>query len=497
MTHEEFRRVSDPGLSRPLVKKPAVSTQDIESLYQKTGEKLSGPVEVRWAWKYNDLKPRVYYAIGASCYHAAKYVRPIFNELCDLLRSTNRRTRYSSHRLESLRNNATFFIYDYTSFTSELTELKFFVEKLSDFLRDVQVTIIDSFAGPTSVSLGDLLSEYNTVCNFEGIFDLGPIMGLAEDVICQAKTGMLGVYGNIVGCTTIHGWCLTTLCRSEDRCNAVGDDAEGEHYDPEDTIPLFPALQVLGAIAEDKTKRWTGDIETTFDEDPQDAQWQFLKRPITRWGNRILTGHLLQIPNMAYVVDVTNEYRTVPFPSIDERRHSYCSQTGKLLDQIYSLGDALAEDDIEIFKEHLYFGYRELGLAVWGAPSGHYEDKTLAIPIIDNSNVWKSVRWTDALLDRYGDGLWMLPELATAPGGIPFRVTIGDCFESASCRALQWALQMGLLVRESKNELVYIMDDRSRVEDFLFGRAIPLYQWCVVESLPEWWFNLSCNLVYT
>jgi hypothetical protein len=57
------------------------TTCEAEEFYAEEGYLPDGPCEMRYAWKYNDLKPRVYYAQGLSAYKASRYVHDIFDSL--------------------------------------------------------------------------------------------------------------------------------------------------------------------------------------------------------------------------------------------------------------------------------------------------------------------------------------------------------------------------------------------------------------------------------
>jgi hypothetical protein len=65
--------IETTGVHFTVTKRIHISTGDLETFYMETGQETSGPCEVRAAWKYNDLKPRIYYAIGASAYFSSKH----------------------------------------------------------------------------------------------------------------------------------------------------------------------------------------------------------------------------------------------------------------------------------------------------------------------------------------------------------------------------------------------------------------------------------------
>jgi hypothetical protein len=60
---------------------PNISQRDLIRHYHVTGEKIQGPMEMRWAWRYNDLKPRVYYCGGGDALWPCLYIKPIIKDL--------------------------------------------------------------------------------------------------------------------------------------------------------------------------------------------------------------------------------------------------------------------------------------------------------------------------------------------------------------------------------------------------------------------------------
>jgi hypothetical protein len=122
----------------------------IEQLYSLTGWKISGPTEVRWAFRYNDLRPRVYFARGSDQYYASHYIQQILNIILDLFPPVNRRFRYLIDVIR-LSQHDTLFIYDYSSFTSILHEIRNFTASLSRYFADVVVSLVDSHRGVIQV----------------------------------------------------------------------------------------------------------------------------------------------------------------------------------------------------------------------------------------------------------------------------------------------------------------------------------------------------------
>jgi len=227
---------------------------DIEQIYMRTGFKISGPVEMRSAWKYNDLKPRIYYASGPSSHHASKVIQLIFNVLVDSLENTHIFLRHRPSFIGSL-DEAVLFVYDYASLTSNLHEIRNFTARLADFFQDVMITVVDSHHGPSKQSVGDILRSYNAECNISPDFDVSELLELNE-IMLSHNCGMLGVPGNISSCTLWHGIHLAMILDSLSSCKVVGDDAIGKLLLDQGftRITLLEALQNIGKVSASKTE---------------------------------------------------------------------------------------------------------------------------------------------------------------------------------------------------------------------------------------------------
>jgi hypothetical protein len=247
---------------------------------------IEGPTEMRMAFKYNDLRPRCYFAQGPSQYYSSRYVQPIFNIILDCVDPVGRFSRFNTSGVRA-EPDEDIFIYDYASFTSRLVELPAFIAELAEFYRDINVTLFDTYQGRISVNLGDLLDQYNKSCNFLQPFVLAQNIDKAafeENVVLYHQSGMLGVPGNISSCTLLHGMYLVMLCMDlMARC--VGDDAIGK-------LPLIDRgmlhrhLEGIGDIAVEKMEIWRHiPLEV---HDPETTTLTYTKRPITRIGDRVL-----------------------------------------------------------------------------------------------------------------------------------------------------------------------------------------------------------------
>jgi len=285
---------------------------DLEIVYHKYGIRISGVTEMRWSWKYNVLKPRVYYARGPDVYYDSKYIQSIFNLLIDALPQCNRWSRYDISSL-NMTANSRLFIYDYASFTSVLEEIRNFTAAIADFLRGCIVTIIDTYHGPVQVDAGVLVDQFNEACNNRPEFDIGFMTwekhdGLESSIVTHT-CGMLGVPGNISSCTLLHTMHLIMVLE-ELGCKVVGDDAGGVTLKGPDEI--LELLQNIGVCNPDKVEAWDEVSEAFKEENPAvDTTWHYTKRPIDRVGDRVYQGFQVIWPPACLVLDLEDQFHTV------------------------------------------------------------------------------------------------------------------------------------------------------------------------------------------
>jgi len=310
-----------------------VTCQDLERLYRETGFLVDGPVEMRQAWKYNDLKPRVYFARGGTTYHASKYIQGVFNILIDCFEECHRYNRFQEPRSFTLGKDDVTIIYDYASFTSTLDEIRNFIHGLAVYMRDVEITVIDSRDGPIQVNLGDLLMEYNAKCNDHAEFDASVAHPSLESLFHTC--GMLGVPGNIFSCTLLHGIHLRFIA-GEDNSRTVGDDAKLyitlSISDGEEKI-IHNQLTGIGELQEEKM--------FTFPEQDPEAQheidkntYHFVKRPYYRIGPRMFSGRLITLPNPADIIGFEDAFHTKAAKDLPTQAKKYRKQLDRLIDQI-------------------------------------------------------------------------------------------------------------------------------------------------------------------
>jgi len=281
-----------------------ISANTMLRLYHHEGIKIIGTTELRSAWKYNLLTPRIYYAMGPTDFWASCYIQPIFNIILDSFPAVHRRERFYHESIDFA--NMVAFIYDYSSFTSNLSSLYQFLIHLADFYQDVMITIVDVSYGPMDVSLADLLVEYANVTSKCPVVDLHRFVvdALGNPTDFTHHTGMLGVPGNISASTLLHGLFLMIIT-SPGFCKCVGDDAIGAYISL--TSELYQHLSSLAPLNDEKMDFWDPS-----ERDALDHAWKYLKRPIFRINDRMISGSIFEIPPLQIMLNLPDQYGRIP-----------------------------------------------------------------------------------------------------------------------------------------------------------------------------------------
>jgi len=507
-TRDQFFQLSYPHLQTWQLPTHQVSTSHLESLYARTGMVAEGPCEVRYAWKYNDLKPRVYYAIGGSAYHAAKLVRPIFDSLCALSRSTNPTTRYSFAGFPLLDFSSDIFvIYDYSAFTSRLVDFKGFVDELAVYLQGVKVTTFDTKDGIKEEDVGQILQYYNDVCNKDGAYSLTRLSKSSDGqptVICHHHVaGMLGVFGNIVGSTALHGIVGVQICGADENGNFIGDDAGivctevgecGKDW-------VFAGIRTIGDIADPKF-----EIFEANDEDFElGDSWHYTKRPIHLSKFGIEQGWMPEFPIIAQARAQRPDHVTVETPSIILRRRIFIRQVARYLNALHQHQSEVSESDWGIVLSILKRCYQELGLSIHGSlPKREYRyqsrppgDPFHVVPPL-KEEVLKEGWWNVLKQNTDHSGLIQLPRLDGADD-LPSVLEEGCIFHYRGNKVLALLEKIGVVSKQVVYQERMITEETLELLDmYLQGSIRPVYTYQVLESYEPWssyflWSNPSAR----
>ncbi|QPB44672.1 hypothetical protein [Tulasnella ambivirus 4] len=313
-----------------LEEEEQVTTLSLQKLYFEKGYQVPGPMELRTAWKYNDLKPRVYYASGGTGYFASCILRSIIKMMLSILPCTHPNLRYDVTRVTAVRPIQTdeyLVTYDYASFTTSLSELKYFVDALSRFFRGTKVKVLDFYQGVIEEDLGDYLLAYNHTVNVHPAFDVNRIK---EDLFWvpsyhQLRSGMLGIQGNIGLSTILHGIHISRFADGHQHICCVGDDCLDRVHRDQYT-EYIQHVNILGEISPDRFTTWV--CPPGYYEEEQftgeDETFPFCKRPtlINAFGE-VETEYLPPFPNIAALLDIHDDYHTPQFGLLRSTKPNY------------------------------------------------------------------------------------------------------------------------------------------------------------------------------
>lgn len=489
---QQLSRQSLGNLQLEITKDYAESLDDVELLYHETGFKLEGPIEVRVAWKYLDLKPRVYYAQGPSVYHASKFIQEFCNILVDCFPPVHRYNRFETPTEIILSDHVRLAIYDYASFTSKLHEIRRFCQALAFFFRDTVVRIVDTYQGVISVPLGALLQEYTEVCNESAVFDIHRLSPSLEpgEILLVHNCGALGVPGNISLCTLLHGIHTCISRQSLLSSRVVGDDALTQ-------VEMLPCpvyawqefvdqMQNVGDISAEKFEFWDDEKE---DDDPDAEGWHYTKRPITRMSDRILRGELFVWPSLANIAGLTDGYHTEPLPSLYHRRKKFLTQWKRFLTNIH-----VSNVSVPHTTCLLVVAFQDAAWKMLNLPATRYgpillpDGQRFIVPRrMSVDDIGSS--WVDFMLDGTSEGVYgkhLLPKFAGVPDAWTGVET--ERFESRSTRLLSLLVRLGYLEKTLKREEIELTPymSRSILTQYLELDYDFCYDYVVLRDVPAW-----------
>jgi len=440
----------------------SITTFDLEHHYATTGEQTQGPCEVRQVWRFNELKPRFYYAQGATSYHASKYMKQIANVFMDSNPSTRtaNRTDPTSYINMTYNDQNHVVIWDLTSFTTNLSELPFFLSHLiqaidQEFGDSATIPIIDLRDGLQHVKLQDLMQTYLEECTIGSEFSIERLTDIQpgfDDIYRSQNSGLLGVPGNIGFSTTLHGYIAAQLLGPENTV-AIGDDAIGCVDDPES---LIQHIQELGIIQREKF----GVMGPH--EDGQVQSIRFLKRLMTRENDGLFLHSLLPLPIMPLLTQVIPEHNLRP------RDFEYRDRVKKIVVIAYSLNmnpefaDALEDPTFRTLSQHYFMKlYNTHSLPPRGALPGHFVIRPdgdrvripwLIPPIIIKPTPGIQLTWLKQLF-MDSTGYYELPAFHSPEQLIVPRFVPGDVFLATKSRALTILEDFGVVRLENHVEL--------------------------------------------
>jgi len=481
---------------------------DLEVHYMQTGQQIRGPVEMRSVWRYNDIKPRIYYATGGTMYFISRYMRDIVYELVNILPSTNVNSRFDISRVTSypLGENEVVITYDYSSFTTSLSELKYFLHRLGLELQGTKVRVLDFNLGIITLDVGELLLEYNEVANYHGAFDVGRVT-LTEpgNIMHQNRSGMLGVQANIGLSTLLHGIYLASVIDNCPNQSVVGDDALYRCLRSQmasTTHHVQNLLQKEDAIPDEKFSTFVP--ETSYYEEPfiPAVGWQYLKKPLTIDGYGYLQqGHLNAFPNLASLFDISDDFHVSSSTDPSTRLSSYTTQLGSFMRKCSrEFGDQTSIEDIETVLYVVKRVYQDCGLPDTGALPGFTTSQATHVSRDFRGVVNRGFTpplaiesftedWVDVLFREFQGQSFIYPRYSDVRRHAEFCTGVGQEFDCTTHRIQKIVVQMRIFEANLPSVVYNVSEDEGIIIKEIFSGAMrPFYHFKVVAE-PPYWYN--------
>jgi hypothetical protein len=326
-----------------------VTTADLQLLEYRLGVKIQGPCEVRRHFKFNDIKPRIYFAQGGTAFFNSRYMKYVAVELMESISATTMKNRddpiYFLNTYSSWDDNIV-MNWDLSSFTSTLQELRHFLHCFNRVLERrygrAQVSIFDWKTGSTQVSLVKMIDEYNNNMNYHPDFSLIRLADIHEtqgSTLSSRNGGLLGVPGNIGFSTFLHGLVSERAC-GDGNAICVGDDAMAVGSTRSLEI-LKQDISRIGRIAPEK-----------FDEIKFYEDTKFLKRRVEFNPNGLVIDKLLfSIPVTYDFLGIEPYGRTTTNTPWIRRCKRMCQTFGAELWKFLSFTMETTDQDIKDFAQ--------------------------------------------------------------------------------------------------------------------------------------------------
>jgi hypothetical protein len=477
------------------VSKPYTRTVDLEIFYGETGIEIPGNCELRKGWKFNDLKPRLYYAQGGKDYFRSRYLKKFAVLLMESIPTTTVNVRTKPSNYLNVENSDFITTWDFTSFTTTLSELKFFLEGIIDGLETFNpddVELFDYHKGRVMISPIQLLAEYNESVNLLSRFSAHRLSNfLFHDEmpleLAQQNSGMLGVAGNIGFSTALHGAIVHSLTNDYNGV-CVGDD--GLAITPiEPSEALIPTLTMLGNIHPEKFTGLQPNIQ---------GPMLFLKRGLYRYPNQgLVFDTMLNFPISVYVDHVFGHREPAKHMDTKDYNIKVAGQVHAFLWEILSYGEFITDNQMDLALIFLRDVYKRMCWPYSGTLSFRIknEDSSMTHSVVVPSLRFQDIDyrmgdWLEYLFDLYPWQTIRLPILIPDDGRRPLLFPGQSIM---TCRNKIWnAMQdLGLVqVKDVMEDVEFLTESNRRRLKVLFGRVkepglIPMVEVECLKEIPE------------
>jgi len=388
-------------------------------------------------------------------------------------------------------------IYDYASFTSALADFKSFVFELGTFCKGRTVKIFDTHTGVEEVDLGDIILEYNALCNHDPLFSIHRIEGVDSAhprcIVPHRVAGMLGIYGNIVGCTVLHGLVSISIVGDDNKANTIGDDGAVK-YNEEDisTAEVKECLNTIGSIAEEKFELWDKDEM----QSEESLGWHYTKRPITVDHHIVVTQWMPDFPILPVILGIKDGQHTLPVQDFISRRRLAIKQTCRLFDSLFRHRQFLTPLDISTVLDLIKRVFVKMRLPCYGSfpvlryrnaypKEGWFPDSALCIPALCEESIFEG--WFSVLRQKgYETAIVRVP-VTIGADPVPVDFVAGISFKGYDSKLLGLMEQIGVVTKECLYEELLITDEViSRLDDLITRKARKVYEYTVTCDYYPW-----------
>lgn len=317
-----------------------ITQVDLEEVYVRHGVRIGGKSEMRQRWYSSQLTPRTYFAAGGKAYFQTRFAKSIFKNLCEFLEPCHSRNRVNPMRLR-LDSSDYGFIYDLTSFSSNLHDHANFLQRLSQYCKGTMVNCYDGRLFEHEVDLGDIVHDLFLMHNYPE-FEMSTSMGFELNSV-HGIAGFLGIYGNITTAMFLHT-AIVLQAVPPDQANIAGDDGIGI-VNSENEKLLKEFIACVGLLQEDKVYR-------TYED-----SCLCLKSTLCQRDNRLYMMQPLVCPNFEFLFyDKIGDprYPDIANMSRKERKGAFASSITAFLNSCITRTTYLEHERLHTFLSSLY-----------------------------------------------------------------------------------------------------------------------------------------------
>jgi len=503
VSRETCELLSEAGYDHRGREVYALTTLDLEKWYAQTGQKIGGRCEMRVAWRFNDLKPRIYYCQGGTMYWSSRYMRPIADIFMNSWPMTHKERRtYPDSVSRFMSPDDSVLYWDMTSFTTQLSELKYFLFWIARalennlYLRQHPIKVFDYREGVKAVNVWDLLDEYNDVVNDHGEYSLervAHLAGIREDlipIVQMMNSGPLGVLGNIGFSTTEHSVHCGVIV-DQNKGVGLGDDhlVMVERKEEEKVINHMSAIGVA--------HRGKMGILRSIDETDAPKIGKFVKRGLRRYQDYWQLDILFNFPILAYAWGIGVEDRTVSLDDRSMNAHRFASQVAAFFWSLCDLGHLISTPEMKLVRIILTEAYKKLGWNWRGSlpgkkVSGSDEMMRLCVPPLMSEEFdpreedWAEYLWSESL------GSYVSLPVRGDPRVRPEPFYANEVFVAGQTRFIMAMLDMGFIKKlKGHTEVVEVSEPNRRLfRKWLHAVGPVLCDFVCVKDIP---FHLVLN----